>query len=134
LLDQFAFVGAFLVIVLVFGVTPPILAFLACRNRSAPHEPEIDEREQSAPDKTPDRFKQPHYTLAVTFVLSYVEAAFLLPWALAHDALNLHLVLETIIFILILFAGLAYTWHRAPSEWRRLQKLGRHRNGDVCRS
>ena len=114
--DQFAFSGAFLVIVLVFGVAPPIVAFLACRWGSAPHKPGAGEPGPDAPGRPRCQLKQPHYVLAVTFVLSYVEAAFLLPWALAHDTLDLYVVLETIILTLILFTGLAYTWHREALE------------------
>lgn len=117
MLDQFSFTGALLIILLGFGVAPPMLAFLACRKGSAPHRPEmIDAPGSSDPEKTRGQLKQSYYTLAMSFVLCYVEATFLLPWALAHKALDLYITLEAAIFILILFASLAYIWRGETLE------------------
>jgi NADH-quinone oxidoreductase subunit A len=42
---------------------------------------------------------------------------FLFPWAVALGKLPLFAVVEGIIFILILVAGLAYIWRKDALEW-----------------
>ena len=46
-----------------------------------------------------------------------VEAVFLFPWAAAYDQLQLYMVLEGVLFILILAAGLIYAWRKGSLEW-----------------
>jgi NADH:ubiquinone oxidoreductase subunit 3 (subunit A) len=47
-----------------------------------------------------------------------VEIVFLYPWAAAFDALPLFAVIEGVIFILLLVAGLVYTWRKGTLEWQ----------------
>jgi NADH:ubiquinone oxidoreductase subunit 3 (subunit A) len=63
------------------------------------------------------QFKAQYYTFALAFVVFDVEAVFLLPWAVAYNALGLYAVVEAIIFILILLGGLFYLWRRGALEW-----------------
>jgi NADH:ubiquinone oxidoreductase subunit 3 (subunit A) len=42
---------------------------------------------------------------------------FLFPWAVSFDQLPLFAVLEGVLFILILVAGLAYAWRKGVLEW-----------------
>ncbi len=46
-----------------------------------------------------------------------IEAVFLFPWAVAYDKLQLYMVMEGVLFILILAAGLAYAWRKGVLEW-----------------
>lgn len=63
------------------------------------------------------RFKVQYYIFALVFLIFDVELVFLYPWAVAFDLLPLFAVVEGIIFILILFAGLAYVWRKGVLEW-----------------
>ena len=59
------------------------------------------------------------YVVALLFVLFDVEAAFLIPWALALGRVGWFAFFEGALFILILAVGLAYAWRKRALEWVR---------------
>jgi len=63
------------------------------------------------------QFKAQYYIFALVFLIFDVETVFLFPWALAMNKLPLFVVLEGILFILILVAGLVYVWRKGMLEW-----------------
>lgn len=63
------------------------------------------------------QFKAQYYIFALVFLIFDVETVFLFPWAVKLGALGLFAVVEGIIFILILVAGLVYTWRKGMLEW-----------------
>lgn len=70
-----------------------------------------------------------YYTVALVYVIFAVEIAFLFPWALVmQDALantgaaagagiGSFVLVEGVLFILILFLGLAYVWAKGDLDW-----------------
>jgi NADH:ubiquinone oxidoreductase subunit 3 (subunit A) len=63
------------------------------------------------------QLKGAYYIYALIFVVFDIEAVFLFPWAVAYDKLQLYMVMEGVLFILILAAGLAYAWRKGVLEW-----------------
>ena len=63
------------------------------------------------------RFNVRFYILAMTFLVFDVETVFLFPWALSLKQLPLFVVLEGILFLSILVAGLVYAWRKGMLEW-----------------
>ena len=63
------------------------------------------------------QFKAQYYIFALVFLVFDVETVFLFPWAVKLGALGMFAVLEGIIFILILIAGLVYAWRKGMLEW-----------------
>ena len=63
------------------------------------------------------QFKAQYYIFALVFLVFDVETVFLFPWDVKLSQLGLFAVLEGIVFILILIAGLAYTWRKGMLEW-----------------
>ena len=63
------------------------------------------------------QFKAQYYIFALVFLVFDVETVFLFPWAVKLDSLGMFAVLEGIVFILILIAGLVYTWRKGMLEW-----------------
>lgn len=63
------------------------------------------------------QFKAQYYIFALVFLVFDVETVFLFPWAVKLDSLGMFAVLEGIVFILILVAGLVYTWRKGMLEW-----------------
>ena len=63
------------------------------------------------------QFKVQYYIFALVFLIFDVETVFLFPWAVAFNQLELFMVVEGIIFILILLAGLVYAWRKGVLEW-----------------
>lgn len=63
------------------------------------------------------QFKAQYYIFALVFLIFDIETVFLFPWAVRLGQLGLFAVVEGIIFILILIAGLVYTWRKGMLEW-----------------
>src|SRR5271157_4777832 len=58
------------------------------------------------------QFKAQYYLFALIFVVFDVEAVFLFPWAVAYNKLGLYALLEMVLFIAVLAAGLLYAWRK----------------------
>jgi NADH:ubiquinone oxidoreductase subunit 3 (subunit A) len=63
------------------------------------------------------QFKAQYYIFGLVFLVFDVETVFLFPWAVALGKLPLFAVLEGIVFVLILLAGLVYAWRKGMLEW-----------------
>ena len=63
------------------------------------------------------QFKTQYYIFALVYLIFDVETVFLFPWAAAFGQLSLFGVVEAILFILILVAGLIYAWRKGALEW-----------------
>ena len=63
------------------------------------------------------QFKAQYYVFALVFLVFDVETVFLFPWAVALGKLQFFAVVEGIVFILILLAGLMYAWRKGTLEW-----------------
>lgn len=58
-----------------------------------------------------------YYLIGLAFVIFDVEVIFLVPWALTLKSLGLFAFVEMVIFLFILFLGLAYAWRKGALEW-----------------
>lgn len=63
------------------------------------------------------QFKAQYYVFALVFLVFDVETVFLFPWAVSLGKLPFFAVIEGIVFILILLAGLVYAWRKGTLEW-----------------
>jgi len=63
------------------------------------------------------QLKGQYYIFALIFLVFDIEAVFLFPWAVAYDKLSLYMVMEGVLFIFILTAGLVYAWRKGALEW-----------------
>ncbi len=59
-----------------------------------------------------------YYIFALIFLIFDIETVFLFPWAVAFDQLPLFAVLEGVLFVLILVAGLVYIWRKGALQWQ----------------
>ena len=117
MLDQWIFVAFLLPIGLVIPAVPILLAALL-----SPHKPNSIKQSTyecgvETVGETWVQFKVQYYIFALVFVVFDVEAVFLFPWAAAYSILPLYMVLEGVLFILILAAGLIYAWRKGALEW-----------------
>lgn len=117
MLDQWAFIGVFLPLGFILAASPIIIArFLA------PHRPNSEKLSTyecgiETVGDTWIQVKIQYYIFALVFVVFDIEAVFLFPWAVAFQQLQLYMVLEGVLFILILAAGLVYAWRKGALEW-----------------
>jgi NADH:ubiquinone oxidoreductase subunit 3 (subunit A) len=64
------------------------------------------------------QFRVGYYVYALLFVLFDIETVFLYPWAVTVGAAPLFVLVEMIVFLAILAAGLVYAWREGALRWR----------------
>jgi NADH-quinone oxidoreductase subunit A len=64
------------------------------------------------------RFGISFYMIAMLFILFDIEVVFLYPIALELRAYGTFALIETIVFIVLLFVAFVYVWRRGALEWR----------------
>jgi NADH-quinone oxidoreductase subunit A len=64
------------------------------------------------------RFGISFYLIAMLFILFDIEVVFLYPIAVELRAYGSYALVETIVFILLLFVAFVYVWRRGALEWR----------------
>jgi NADH-quinone oxidoreductase subunit A len=64
------------------------------------------------------RFGISFYLIAMLFILFDIEVVFLYPIAVVLRAYGTFALVETIVFVALLFVALVYVWRRGALEWR----------------
>ena len=64
------------------------------------------------------RFGISFYLIAMLFILFDVEVVFLYPVALKLELFGVFALVETIIFVVLLFVAFIYVWRRGALDWR----------------
>jgi NADH-quinone oxidoreductase subunit A len=63
------------------------------------------------------RFGVSFYLVAMLFILFDIEVIFLYPVAVLLKSVGTFALVETIVFIVLLFVGFIYVWRRGALEW-----------------
>ena len=63
------------------------------------------------------RFDVKFYLVAILFIIFDLEIAYLFPWGLSMDELNLEGIISMIIFLFILTIGFIYEWKKGALDW-----------------
>lgn len=117
MLDHWLFIGIFLLIAGIFPAAPILIAKFVGPKKPNTIKQETYECGMETVGETWVQFKVQYYIYALVFLVFDVETIFLYPWAVAFDQLPLFAVVEGVIFILILMAGLMYAWRKGALEW-----------------
>jgi len=64
------------------------------------------------------RFGISFYLIAMLFILFDIEVIFLYPIAIELRAYGSFALIETIVFVVLLFVAFVYVWRRGALEWR----------------
>ena len=64
------------------------------------------------------RFGISFYLIAMLFILFDIEVVFLYPVAVGLRAFGTFALVETIVFIVLLFVAFVYVWRRGALEWK----------------
>src|SRR5512140_1302381 len=110
--NDYLFIGVFFVLSIVFPAAPVLLAWVLGPKKPNPLKNETYECGIETVGDTWVQFKVQYYIFALVFLVFDVESLFLLPWAVAYNAMSLYMVLEMVLFILILAGGLVYAWQK----------------------
>jgi NADH:ubiquinone oxidoreductase subunit 3 (subunit A) len=117
MLNDWIFIGIFLLLAPVFPAIAILIAKLIAPRKPNPLKSETYECGIETYGETWVQLKAQYYIFALVFLIFDIEIVFLYPWAVAFDQLPLYAVMEGVIFILILVAGLLYTWRKGVLEW-----------------
>lgn len=93
------------------------MAALLSPKKPAPIKNSIYECGIESVGPTRIQFKAQYYLFAILFLIFDVETVFLFPFAVAYNKVMLFGVVEVVLFVVILAAGLGYAWRRGALEW-----------------
>jgi NADH:ubiquinone oxidoreductase subunit 3 (subunit A) len=115
--NEWLYVALFLVVGAVVPAAAIILSWIISPKKPNPIKQSTYECGMETVGDNWVQFKAQYYIYALVFLLFDVEAVFLFPWAVSIGKLPLFAVVEGIIFVLILIAGLVYAWRKGTLEW-----------------
>ena len=116
-MSQWIYIGLFFIVGLIIPVGAIAAAWILGPKRPNPIKETTYECGIETVGESWVQFKAQYYIFALVFLVFDVETVFLFPWAVKLGQLGLFAVVEGIIFILILIAGLVYTWRKGMLEW-----------------
>ena len=117
--EQWLYIGVFLVLAPILAVVPILIPKLIAPKKPNPIKLQTYECGIETVGDTWVQFRVQYYIFALVFLIFDVEIVFLYPWAVAFDILPMFAVLEGVLFVLILLAGLIYAWKRGALEWKQ---------------
>jgi len=115
--DRWGFVALFTLIALSVPLIALVMSWLLRPHRPGPIKQATYECGLETVGETWIQFKVQYYLYALIFVLFDVETVFLYPWAVAYLGLPLFALVEMLIFLAIVGAGLVYAWRKGALEW-----------------
>ncbi len=111
------YIGIFMVVGMMVPIVPLVFSRLVAPRKPNPIKQSTYECGIETVGDSWVQFKAQYYIFALIFLVFDVETVFLFPWALSLKQLPLFVVLEGVLFIAILVAGLVYAWRRGMLEW-----------------
>lgn len=117
MLNEWLFIGIFLLLAPIFPALAILVTRIIAPRKPNPLKSQTYECGIETYGDTWVQFKAQFYIYALVFLVFDVEIVFLFPWAVAFNQLPLFAVVEGVIFILILIAGLIYAWRKGVLEW-----------------
>jgi len=115
--SEWLYIGLFLIVGILIPVAPLVIAALISPHKPNPIKQSTYECGIETVGDSWVQFKAQYYILALVFLVFDVETVFLFPWALSLNKMGVFAVLEGILFIGILVAGLVYAWRKGMLEW-----------------
>lgn len=114
---EWIYIGLFLIVGALIPAAAILLAALLSPRKPNPIKESTYECGIETVGENWVQFKAQYYIFALVFLVFDVETVFLFPWAISLNQLGLFAVVEGIIFIGILMAGLIYVWRKGMLEW-----------------
>jgi NADH-quinone oxidoreductase subunit A len=117
MLEKYIPVFIFFVFGFVFGIVPVLLGSLL-----APKNPNREKLSQyecgfDAFDDSRMKFNVKFYLVGILFIIFDLEIAFLFPWAVSLDLIELPGFIGMGIFLIVLIVGFIYEWKKGALEW-----------------
>src|SRR5881396_2644301 len=119
MLESWAPVGIFFIVVAGFGVVSLIMSYVFGVKNPNPVKLAPYECGMNPIGTARERFSVKFYLVAMLFLLFDIEAVFLFPWAVVYRDLKLVGFVEMLLFIVAIGAGYVYVWKKGALEWER---------------
>ena len=115
-----SYLPALIFILLGLGVGGAFVYLNKVLGPSRPNRVKSDPYECGLPSDVQEnfRFGISFYLVAMLFILFDIEVVFLYPVAVQLDAFGVFALVETIVFIVLLFVAFIYVWRRGALEWK----------------
>lgn len=117
MLTYWVYIGIFLVFSIIVPTIAVALPLLVAPKKPSARKEEVYECGIEPRGSIRVQFKSQYYLYALMFLIFDIETVFLFPWAVALDQLPLFALIEGLIFIIILFAGLIYALRKDALVW-----------------
>ncbi|MCD4802172.1 MAG: NADH-quinone oxidoreductase subunit A [Anaerolineales bacterium] len=117
MLNYWLYIGIFLVVAVVVPLVAVLLPVLIAPKKPSARKEEVYECGIESKGNVRIQFKSQYYIYALIFLIFDIEVIFLFPWAVALGELPIFAVVEGVIFIAILFAGLIYAMRKGALAW-----------------
>src|SRR3954468_16549843 len=114
---NYIFVGLLLLGAIGFALAPLIIVAIVAPRKRSLAKSDIYECGVRTTGETWIRFRIQYYLFALMFVVFDIETVFLYPWAVSYAGLGTFALVEMAVFLVILFAGLAYAWAKGVLRW-----------------
>lgn len=115
--NEWIYIGLFMLIGAIIPIGAITVAWLLGPRKPNPVKQSTYECGMETVGESWIQFKAQYYIFALVYLIFDVETVFLFPWAVALGKLPLFAVLEGVLFILILIAGLIFAWRKGALEW-----------------
>ncbi len=117
MLSNWVYIGVFLIVAMVVPLVAVLIPVFIAPKKPSTRKEEIYECGIETKGNVRIQFKSQYYIYALIFLIFDIETIFLFPWAVALGNLPLFAVIEGVIFIVILFAGLVYAMRKGVLTW-----------------
>lgn len=117
ILTRYIFIGILLLFAIGFAVAPLIVVALVAPAKRGRFKQQTYECGVVTLGETWIRFRMQYYIFALMFVIFDIETVFLYPWAVSYLGLGWFALVEMVVFLAMLAAGLAYAWARGALKW-----------------
>jgi NADH:ubiquinone oxidoreductase subunit 3 (subunit A) len=117
MLNDWLYIGIFLVIAIFMPAAAITIATILAPKKPNKIKSQVYECGIETVGDTWVQFKAQYYIFALVFLVFDVEVAFMFPLAVAFKQVPMFGVIEGLLFILILAAGLIYAWRKGALEW-----------------
>ncbi len=115
--NEWLYIGLFVVVGALVPTAAIVLSWIISPKKPNPIKQSTYECGMETVGDNWVQFKAQYYVFALVFLVFDVETVFLFPWAVTLGKLPVFAVIEGIVFILILLAGLVYAWRKGTLEW-----------------
>ena len=116
-LESYLPVILFILVGAAVGIAPQLIGFAL-----GPHRPDADKNSPyecgfEAFEDARMQFDVRYYLVAILFILSDLEIAFLFPWAVSLREIGATGFWAMMVFLGILVVGFAYEWKKGALDW-----------------